>query len=51
MQQRTGAEHFVAFPEHGGTDLERLTGHRLDRAAPALQGGLDIQDGNASDHL
>ena len=50
-QDHPGAEHFMAFPEDGRADLEGLTGHRFGGAPPALQDGLHIQDGYASDHL
>ena len=49
-QHHAGAEHLVPFPEDGGTDREGFSGYRLCGAAPALQDGLDVQDGNASYH-
>src|SRR6202167_1236245 len=49
-QHHAGAEHLVPFPDHGGTDLEGFSCYRLSGAAPALQDGLDVQDGNASYH-
>ena len=34
-----------------GTDLEGLADDRLRRAAPAFHHGLDVENGDASDHL
>ncbi len=49
-QHHGGAEHAVPFPDDGRADLEGLAGDRLSGAAPALHYGLDIEDGDASDH-
>ena len=49
-QHHAGGEHLVPFPDHGGTDREGFSGYCLSRAAPAVQDGLDVQDGNASYH-
>jgi hypothetical protein len=40
----------VPLHEDGRTDLKRLAGDRLGGAATALHDGLDIEDGDASDH-
>ena len=49
-QHHGGAEHAVALSDDGRADLEGLAGDRLGRPAPALHHGLDIEDGDASDH-
>jgi hypothetical protein len=50
-QHRPGAEHAVPFFDDGCADLESLARNGLGRAAPALYQGLDVKDGDASDHV
>ena len=49
-QHHAGPEHAVALSDDGGADLEGLARDGLGRAAPALDHGLDVKDGDASDH-
>ena len=49
-EHHAGTERAVPLYEDGRADLEGLAGDRLSWAAPALHHGLDIEDGDASDH-
>ena len=40
----------MAFSDDSGADLESLADDRLGWATPALHRGLDVQDGDTSDH-
>jgi hypothetical protein len=40
----------MPFFDDGGADLESLTRNGLGRAAPALNQGLNVKDGDTSDH-
>lgn len=45
-----GGDGVVALAEHGGGDLEDLVHDRLGGSGPAVDGGADVQHGNATDH-
>ena len=40
----------MAFYDYSGADLESLADDRLGRATPALHRGLDVENGDTSDH-
>jgi len=40
----------MALSDDGGADLECLTVYRFGGATPALHSGLDVEDGDTSDH-
>ena len=40
----------MAFSDDSGADLESLADDRLGWATPALHRGLDVEDGDTSDH-
>src|SRR6202043_754078 len=49
-QRHASAEHLVSLAEHGGGDGEGLAGYRLGWTPPAVHDGLDVKDGDSSDH-
>ena len=40
----------MAFSDDSGADLESLADDRLGWATPALHHGLEVEDGDTSDH-
>jgi hypothetical protein len=49
-EHHAGAERAVSLSDDSRADLEGLAGDGLGGAAPALHHGLDIENGDASDH-
>ncbi len=49
LQYDVGGDRVVPLAEHGGRDLERLSGHRFGGPASLTDDRADVQDGDASD--
>ncbi|GAA0309653.1 hypothetical protein GCM10010302_55480 [Streptomyces polychromogenes] len=45
-----GGNGVVTLPEDGGGNLENLVHHRFGGSGAAVDGGEDVQHGNATDH-